>query len=43
MIVVLKLAWITMIIMTKNYSILEMKEYTLSQERNASHNSYSKL
>ena len=43
MIVVLKLAWITMIIMTNNFSLLEMKEYMLSQERNASHNSYSKL
>lgn len=32
-----------MIIMMKNYSILEMKEYMLSQERNVSRNFYSKL
>ena len=43
MIAVSKLAWITMIITMNNYNISETKESTHSQERNASHNFYSKL
>lgn len=42
MIVESKLAWTMTTTMMKNSSILEIKEYTPFQERNAYHNSSSK-